>query len=79
MSGATSCLCRRQHFALSCQPFDDDAALVDERGEHESHDAARAHSVMEQHLRRAMGQIEEPMATYPEYFEGSDEAEIEAV
>ena len=34
---------------------------------------------MEQHLRRAMGQIEEVMATYPEYFEGPAEAENETV
>ena len=34
---------------------------------------------MEQHLRHVMGQIDEVMATYAEYFEGSDEAESEAV
>jgi len=34
---------------------------------------------MEQHLRRAMGQIEEVMATYPEYIEDPAEAENEAV
>ena len=45
----------------------------------ESHDTARARSVMEQHLRRVIGQIEELMAIYPEYFEGSAKAENEAV
>lgn len=49
------------------------------KGKHERHDTARARSVMEQHLRRAMGQIEEPMATCPKQFEGSAEVESEAV
>ena len=45
----------------------------------ESHDPARARNVMERHLRRVMVQIEEPMANYPEYFEGSTDAENEAL
>lgn len=45
----------------------------------ESHDTARARSAMEQHLRRVMGQIDELTATYPKYFEGSADAENEAV
>ena len=34
---------------------------------------------MERHLRRAMVQIEELMANYPEYFEDSADAENEAL
>ena len=45
----------------------------------ESHDPARARSVMERHLRRVMVQIEELMANYPEYFEDSTDAENEAL
>lgn len=45
----------------------------------ESHDQARARGVMERHLRRVMVQIEELMASYPEYFEDSTDAENEAL
>lgn len=45
----------------------------------ERHDPARARSVMERHLRRVMVQIEELMAIYPEYFEGSADAESEVL
>lgn len=45
----------------------------------ETHDPARARSVMERHLRRVMVQIEELMAIYPEYFENSADAESEVL
>lgn len=45
----------------------------------ERHDPARARRVMERHLRRVLVQIDELMANYPEYFEGSTVAENEAL
>ena len=45
----------------------------------ERHDPAHARRAMERHLRRVLVQIDELMANYPEYFEGSTVAENEAL